>query len=91
MTMMFVKPTKEQREFIHTPLAARENIKKIGVGIIDQLISVDYIANAAEVNAVEEQPIKNEMEPSTANIIDGKLKVVGADFKSFDPRVMLDE
>lgn len=88
---MFVKPTKEQKDFIPTPLAARENIKTIGIGIVDQLISVDYIANANEANEVEETPIPGEMEPSTTNIIENKLKTTGTDFKSFDPRVLLGE
>ena len=86
---MFVKPTREERDFIPTPLVTRENIKKTGVGIIDQLVVTDYIANAADVNAVEEQPIPDEYEPSTANIVDGKLKTVGTDFKSFDPRILI--
>ena len=89
--MKFVKPTQEQKRFIPTPLAARENIKKTGIGIVDKLVVVDYIANAADVNAVEEVPVKDEMEPSTANIVEGKLKTVGLDFKSFDPRVLRGE
>ena len=84
---MFIKPTKEQKDFIPTPIVAGENIKKIGV----DFISFDYVANADEVNQVEEVPIDNEMEPSTANIIDGKFKTVGTDFKSFDPRVLRGE
>ena len=88
--IMFVRPTKEQRDFIPTPLAARKNIDKTGVGIIDQLIVPDYIANAADVNHLEEKAVKNEMEPSTANIVEYKLKTTGTDFKSFDPRVMIE-
>lgn len=84
---MFIKPTKEQKEFIPTPIVAGENIKKIGV----DFISFDYIANADEVNQVEEVPIDDEMEPSTANIIEGKFRTVGNDFKSFDPRVLREE
>jgi hypothetical protein len=87
MNIMY-KPSKEQREFIPTPLAARENIKKIGVGIIDQLIVADYVANAGDVNQVEEVPVDNEMEPSSANIVEGKLRTTGLDFRSFDPRVL---
>jgi hypothetical protein len=43
------------------------------------------------VDKVEEVPVKNEMEPSTANINEGKFKTVGTDFKSFDPRVLRGE
>lgn len=89
--MKFVKPTKEQRDFIPTPLAARKNIKKIGIGLRDQLVSADYIANAGDVNHVEEKPVIDEMEPSSANIVEGKLKTTGTDFKSFDPRVLRGE
>ena len=88
---MFVKPTKEQREFIPTPLAARENVKKVGVGIADQLISFDYVRSADETKSLLEEKVDGEFEPSTANIIDQKLKTVGADFKSFDPRVLRGE
>ena len=88
---MFVKPTKEQRDFIPTPLAARGNIKKTGVGIIDQLITVDYIANADETKSLLEEPVKDEFEPSTVNIIENKLAETGLDFKSFDKRVLLGE
>ena len=38
-----------------------------------------------------EKPVENEMEPSTANIIVNKLRAVGNDFKSFDPRVLRGE
>lgn len=88
---MFVKPTKEQRDFIPTPLAARENIKKVGVGIIDQLVVTDYVRNADEVKSLLEEPVKGECEPSTMNIIEKKLRTTGTDFKSFDPRVLLGE
>ena len=87
--MKFVKPTKEQREFIPTPLAAKENIKTIGVGIIDQLISVDYVANADETKSLLEEKVDDEFEPSTLNIEENKLKLTGTDFKSLDPRVMI--
>lgn len=89
--MKFVKPTKEQRDFIPTPLAARENIKKVGVGIIDQLISTDYVRNADEVKSLLEEKVDGEFEPSTMNIVDQKLKTTGLDFKSFDPRVLRGE
>jgi hypothetical protein len=85
--MRFVKPTKEQKEFIPTPAVTKKNIDKIGV----DFVSLDYLANANDVNNVEEVPIKNEMEPSTANINEGKFKVIGADFKSVDPRVLRGE
>lgn len=84
---MFVRPTKEQRRFIPTPLAGSDKVEKIGV----DFVSFDYVANANDVNNVEETPVDNEMEPSTANILEGKLKTVGADFKSFDPRVLRGE
>lgn len=89
--MIFVKPTKEQRDFIPTPLAARENIKKIGVGIIDQLISTDYVRNADETKSLLEEDVDGEFEPSAMNIVDQKLKTTGLDFKSFDPRVLRGE
>lgn len=89
--MIFVKPTKEQRDFIPTPLAARENIKKIGVGIIDQLISTDYVRNADETKSLLEENVDGEFEPSAMNIVDQKLKTTGLDFKSFDPRVLRGE
>lgn len=89
---MFVKPTKEQRDFIPTPLAARENIKKVGVGIVDQLIAVDYVRNADETKSlIEEEVVNGEFEPSAMNIVDQKLKTVGADFKAFDPRVLREQ
>ena len=89
--MKFVKPTKEQRDFIPTPLAARKNIKKVGVGIIDQLISTDYVRNADETKSLLEENVEGEFEPSTMNIVDQKLKTTGLDFKSFDPRVLRGE
>lgn len=89
--MKFVKPTKEQRDFIPTPLAARENIKKVGVGIIDQLISADYVRNADETKSLLEETVDGEFEPSAMNIVDQKLKTTGLDFKSFDPRVLRGE
>ena len=89
--MKFVKPTKEQRDFIPTPLAARKNIKKVGVGIIDQLISTDYVRNADETKSLLEEKVEGEFEPSTMNIVDQKLKTTGLDFKSFDPRVLRGE
>ena len=89
--MKFVKPTKEQRDFIPTPLAARENIKKVGVGIIDQLISADYVRNADETKSLLEETVDGEFEPSAMNIVDQKLKTTGLDFKSFDPRVVRGE
>lgn len=85
--MKFVKPTKEQRGFIPTPAVTHEGVKKIG----NDFVSFDYVANASDVNNVEEVPVKDEMEPSTANINEGKFKTVGADFKSFDPRVLRGE
>lgn len=85
--MKFVKHTKEQRQFIPTPLAAQKNVKKTGV----DFVTFNYAANAAEVNNVEEKPVQDEMEPSTANIIVEKLGAVGNDFKSFDPRVLRGE
>ena len=89
---MFVKPTKEQRDFIPTPLAARENIKKVGVGIVDQLIAVDYVRNADETKSlIAEEVVNGEFEPSAMNIVDQKLKTVGADFKAFDPRVLREQ
>ena len=89
---MFIKPTKEQRDFIPTPLAARENIKKVGVGIVDQLIAVDYVRNADETKSlIEEEVVNGEFEPSAMNIVDQKLKTVGADFKAFDPRVLREQ
>lgn len=88
---MFVKPTKEQRDFIPTPLAARENIDKVGVGIIDQLISVDYVRNADETKSLLEENVDGEFEPSSVNIIEQKLKTTGLDFKTFDPRVLRGE
>lgn len=84
---MFVEIRPEQMAFIPTPLVTNKNIKKIGV---DFLVT-DYVANADDVNVVEEVPVDNEMEPSTANIVGQKLKTVGADFKSFDPRVLRGE
>ena len=89
--MRFVKPTKEQRDFIPTPLAARENIKKTGIGIIDPLVVVDYVANADETKSLLEKPVEGEFEPSAMNIIEQKLGVVGTDFKSFDSRVLRGE
>lgn len=89
--MKFVKPTKEQRDFIPTPLAARENIKKVGVGIIDQLIATDFVRNADETKSLLDETVDGEFEPSAMNIVDQKLKTVGADFKSFDPRVLRGE
>lgn len=85
--MKFVKPTREEREFIPTPLATKNGIKTVGVGIIDQLIVPDYIGNAADVNNVEEE----EYEPSTANILEGKGLATGTDFRSFDPRSLRGE
>ena len=89
--MKFVKPTKEQRDFILTPLAARENIKKTGIGIVDQLIVADYVANADETKSLLDEKVDGEYEPSAMNIVDQKLKTTGLDFKSFDPRVLLGE
>lgn len=89
--MKFVKPTKEQRDFIPTPLAARENIKKTGIGIVDQLIVADYVANADETKSLLEEKVDGEFEPSAMNIVDQKLKTTGLDFKSFDPRVLRGE
>jgi hypothetical protein len=85
--MKYVRPTKEQRDFIPTPPVTHEGIKKIGV----DFVSLDYIANANDVNNIEEVPVVNEMEPSTANIDEKKFKTVGTDFKSFDPRVLRGE
>ena len=89
--MRFVKPTKEQRDFIPTPLAARENINKVGVGIIDQLISADFVRDADETKSLLEETVPEEFEPSAMNIVDQKLKTTGLDFKSFDPRVLRGE
>lgn len=89
--MRFVKPTKEQREFIPTPLAARKNIEKAGVDINNQLVSVNFVRNADETKSLLDEPVNGEFEPSAANIIDHKLKVTGTDFKSFDPRVLRGE
>ena len=89
---MFVRPTKEQRDFVPTPLAARENVKKTGIGIVDQLIVADYVANADETKSlIEEEVVEGEFEPSTMNIVDQKLKTTGLDFRSFDPRVLRGE
>lgn len=84
---MFVKPTKEQRQFIPTPIAAKKDVKKIG----NDFVSFNYVANAADVNNVEEEPVLNEMEPSTANIIEGKKLATGTDFRSLDPRTLRNE
>lgn len=84
---MFVKPTKEQRFFTPTPLAAKKDVKKIG----NDFTSFDYVRNAADVNQVEEKPVLNEMEPSSANIIEGKKMATGTDFRSFDPRTLRGE
>ena len=89
--MKFVKPTKEQRDFIPTPLAAKENVKKVGVGIVDQLISFDYVRSADETKSLLEEKVEGEFEPSAMNIVDQKLKTTGTDFKSFDPRVLRGE
>ena len=91
LNMKFVNPTIEQKGFIPTPLATNKNVKKAGLDINNQLVSVNYRGTAAEVNQVEEKPVENEMEPSTANIIVNKLRAVGNDFKSFDPRVLRGE
>lgn len=89
---MFVRPTKEQRDFVPTPLAARENVKKTGIGIVDQLIVADYVANADETKSlIEEEVVEGEFEPSAMNIVDRKLKTTGLDFMSFDPRVLRGE
>lgn len=85
--MKYVKPTKEQRQFIPTPLVAKSNIKKVGV----DFVAFDYVANANDVNKVEEEPVCNEMEPSTANILEGKKLATGTDFRSFDPRSLRGE
>ena len=84
---MYVRPTREQRTFIPTPPVAHEGVKKVGV----DFVSLDYVANANDVNKVEDVPVKDEMEPSTANINEGKFRTVGTDFKSFDPRVLRGE
>lgn len=89
--MKFVKPTKEQRDFIPTPLAARENVNKVGVGIIDQLISADFVRDADETKSLLDEPVDGEFEPSAMNIVDQKLRMTGTDFKSFDPRVLRGE
>lgn len=89
--MKFVKPTKEQRDFIPTPLAARENIKKAGLDINNQLVSVNFVANADETKSLLEESVDEEFEPSAANIVDHKIKMTGTDFKSFDPRVLRGE
>lgn len=89
---MFVRPTKEQRDFVPTPLAARENVKKTGIGIVDQLIVADYVANADETKGlIEDEVVEGEFEPSAMNIVDQKLKTTGLDFRSFDPRVLRGE
>ncbi len=89
---MFVRPTKEQRDFVPTPLAARENVKKTGIGIVDQLIVADYVANAGETKSlIEDEVVEGEFEPSAMNIVDQKLKTTGLDFRSFDPRVLRGE
>lgn len=88
---MFVKPTKEGTRFIPTSLATKSGIKKVGVGIIDQLVVADYIGNAADVNNVEGCAVKDELEPSTANILEGKNLATGTDFRSFDPRSLREE
>ena len=85
--MKFVKPTKEQRQFIPTTLAAKKDVQKIGV----DFTSFNYVATAAEVNSVEEEPVLNEMEPSTANILEGKKLATGTDFRSMDPRALRNE
>ena len=89
---MFVRPTKEQRDFVPTPLAARENVKKTGIGIVDQLIVANYVANADETKSlIEDEVVEGEFEPSAMNIVDQKLKTTGLDFRSFDPRVLRGE
>lgn len=85
--MKFVKPTNEQRQFIPTPLAAKKDVQKIGI----DFTSFNYVATAAEVNSVEENPVLNEMEPSTANILEGKKLATGTDFRSMDPRALRNE
>jgi hypothetical protein len=85
--MKFVKHTKEQRQFIPTPLAAKKDVKKIG----NDFTSFDYVRNAADVNKVEEEPVLNEMEPSTANILEGKKLATGTDFRSMDLRALRNE
>ena len=83
--------TKEQREFIPTPLAAKKNIKKVGVGIVDQLISADYVRNADETKSLLDEAVEGEFEPSSMNIVEQKLRTTGLDFKSVDPRVLREE
>jgi hypothetical protein len=89
--MKLTKPTKEQREFIPTPLAAKKNVKKIGVGIVDQLVSFDYVRTADETKSLLEEKVEGEYEPSAMNIVDQKLNMTGLDFKSFDPRSLRGE
>ena len=89
--MKFVKPTKEQRDFIPTPLAAQENVKKVGIRIADQLVSFDYVRTADETKSLLGEKVDGEYEPSAMNIVDQKFKTTGLDFKSFDPRVLLGE
>lgn len=85
---MFVKPTKEQRQFIPTPLAGSDKLKKVGV----DFVAFDYLANANDVNnVIEECGVKDEMEPSSANILEGKDLATGTDFRSFDPRSLRGE
>lgn len=85
--MKFVKHSKEQRQFIPASLATKKSLKKTGV----DFVNFNYMATAAEVNNVEEKPVLNEMEPSSANIIEGKKLATGTDFRSMDPRTLRGE
>jgi len=84
---MLKNSSNEVTRFIPTPLAGCKKVKSVG----NDFKSFDYRRNAADVNNVEETPVLNEMEPSTANIIVGKLDTVGNDFKSLDNRSLREE
>ena len=89
--MKRIKPINEQRILIPTPLAAKKNIKKIGLDINDQIVSVDFLGNAKEVNNVSKKPVDGEFEPSAANIIVNKIGAIGTDFKSMSQEVMIND
>ena len=58
--MKFVKPTNDQWDFIPTPLAAQENVKKVGIGIVDQLVSFDYVRTADETKSLLDEKVDGD-------------------------------
>lgn len=85
---MLVKPTKEGTRFIPATLAAKKDIKTVGL----ELKAVNFLGNAADVNNPDDNcEIKGELEPSTANILEGKKLATGTDFRSLDPRALRGE